>query len=203
MAPPSDSILSSGANGTHKSLLEGLKDRRDRAWDDLARLYAPLVYFWCRRDGVAEQDIPDVVQDVFRGVVAGIDTFRKERNSGTFRGWLRIITRNSLIDYFRKMSRNPAAIGGSEAHRRIEQIAEQTDAGCEEEATAEQALFMRALDSIRDQFDPQTWQAFWRVVVDGLSAAQVGTELGMKPGTVRVAKSRVLQRLRCLLGDIA
>ena len=71
-----------------------------------------------------------------------------------------------------------------------------------EERVAEGALFRRGLEAIRRHFDPKTWQAFWRVTVDGLSAGEAAAELGMRPGTVRVAKSRVLQRLRRHLGDV-
>ena len=59
-----------------------------------------------------------------------------------------------------------------------------------------------AIEMIRKDFKEQTWQAFWRVVVNGRSAQEVGAELGMRPGTVRVAKSRVLKRLREQLGDV-
>jgi RNA polymerase sigma-70 factor (ECF subfamily) len=52
------------------------------------------------------------------------------------------------------------------------------------------------------KFHEQTWQAFWSAVVEGRDAAQVAGELGMKPGAVRVCKSRVLSRLRRELGDI-
>ena len=38
------------------------------AWERLVRLYAPLVASWCRRWGVAEQDMGDVLQDVFAAV---------------------------------------------------------------------------------------------------------------------------------------
>ena len=63
-------------------------------------------------------------------------------------------------------------------------------------------MFHRGLEKIRHDFDPKTWQAFWRVTVDGLSATEAANELSMKSGTVRVAKSRVLQRLRRQLGDV-
>ena len=39
------------------------------------------------------------------------------------------------------------------------------------------------------------------VVVDGRETVDVAKDLGMLPGTVRVAKSRVLKRLRLELGD--
>jgi RNA polymerase sigma-70 factor (ECF subfamily) len=41
------------------------------------------------------------------------------------------------------------------------------------------------------------------VAVDGRAAADVAADLGMQPGAVRVAKSRVLLRLRKELGDSA
>ena len=72
----------------------------------------------------------------------------------------------------------------------------------DDERLAEFALFHRGLEKIRRDFDPKTWQAFWRVTVDGLSATEAANELGLKSGTVRVAKSRVLQRLRRQLGDV-
>jgi len=49
---------------------------------------------------------------------------------------------------------------------------------------------------IEDDFQPQTWQAFWQTAVEGQDAAQVALELGMTPQAVRKAKSRVMQRLR-------
>lgn len=200
-APESDSRDDPAA--TSRSLLARLKGGRDdRAWGELVELYAPLVYFWCRRADVPEQDAADVVQDVFRAVVAGIGKFRRDRPSDTFRGWLRTITRNCATDYYRRRAHVPVAVGGTEAQRRAEQVVEGREREDDEEQRAEHALFRRALEAIRPQFDPTTWQAFWRVVVDGLSAAEAGAELGMRAGTVRVAKSRVLQRLRRHLGDV-
>lgn len=202
-----DSSPSSGdALRTSASLLDRARHRDDLAWNELVELYAPLVYFWCRKTNIVEQDIPDVVQEVFRAVVTGIDGFRKDRPSDTFRGWLRTVTRSKLADYFRRLDRNPIAVGGSGAQWRMEHIGEPDDndlaEGDDDERLAEFALFHRGLEKIRRDFDPKTWQAFWRVVVDGLSASEAGQELSMRPGTVRVAKSRVLQRLRRQLGDI-
>ena len=62
-------------------------------------------------------------------------------------------------------------------------------------------VLLRALESIRGEFHERTWQAFWGVVIDGRTASDVAADLAMKPGTVRVSKSRVLLRLRRELGD--
>jgi RNA polymerase sigma-70 factor (ECF subfamily) len=54
---------------------------------------------------------------------------------------------------------------------------------------------------IRNEFEERSWQAFWRMAVGGRTANDVAAELSMSPGAVRVAKSRVLRRLREELGD--
>ena len=64
------------------------------------------------------------------------------------------------------------------------------------------AIFLRALELIRNEFQEHTWHAFWRTAVDGRPAKEVGEELSMRPGAVRVAKSRVLQRLRQEVGEV-
>ena len=65
----------------------------------------------------------------------------------------------------------------------------------------ERALFHRALDMIRGEFEQRTWQAFWQTTIEGRAPKDVAADLGMSPGAVRVAKS--LHRLREELGDLA
>jgi RNA polymerase sigma-70 factor (ECF subfamily) len=169
----------------------------------MIQLYAPLIFYWCQKQHMPRDEIADVLQDVFRSVVRNIGTFRKAESGGTFRGWLRIITRNKINDYFRRVADEPRAEGGTEAQRKLSQVADEVNVlPLDDDTAAEQGLFRRALEMIRSDFKDQTWQAFWRVVVDGRTAPEVAAELGMRPGTVRVAKSRVLKRLRKQLGDV-
>jgi RNA polymerase sigma-70 factor (ECF subfamily) len=203
--PPTASVDPAGSSDalpTSRSLLNLARERDDTAWRRLVELYTPLVYFWCRRSSLPEQDIPDVVQDVFRAVVAGLASFRKQRAGDTFRGWLRTITRSKLSDAFRRRGRTPAAPGGSAMQRRAEEVEALPDDDDPQEQSAEQELFFRGLESIRSQFEPHVWDAFWRVVVEEQSVAEAAAALNMRPGTVRVAKCRVLQRLRQQLGDV-
>ncbi|MBC8352623.1 MAG: sigma-70 family RNA polymerase sigma factor [Planctomycetes bacterium] len=193
---------------TSRSLLMQLKQKEPRAWDRLTSLYTPLVYFWCRKQHLQDQDIPDVVQEVFKTVAANIDKFRKERQTDTFRGWLRTITRSRAADHFRRLQHQPKAAGGSEAQRRFSQLSAEpiecngSDDDEVEDGQVHHALFLRALELVRSDFQDNTWRAFWRVVVDGQTPKDVAEELSMQPGAVRVAKSRVLQRLRRDLGEL-
>jgi RNA polymerase sigma-70 factor (ECF subfamily) len=197
------------AGSTSQSLLAEARRADPAAWQRLASLYAPLVAAWCRRWGVAGQDVADVLQDVFLAVARNLEGFRKDRPTDTFRGWLLTIARSKAADYFRRRGREPIATGGTDAAVRLHEI---LDPHSPDEATGElprdedEAIFTgilaRALDSIRGDFHEQTWRAFWGVVVEGRRTADVAAELNMRPGTVRVAKSRVLLRLRLELGDL-
>lgn len=190
---------------TSRSLLADARQDDPAAWVQLVNLYAPLVAAWCRHWGVAQQDVVDVLQEVFAAVAANLFRFRKEQPHDTFRGWLSVIARNKVRDYYRRQAKGPAAAGGTEASLRMAQVADPLALFQEGEPNDEAAfsdLLRRALDSIRGEFQPQTWQAFWSVVVEGRSTADVAEELAMQPGTVRVCKSRVLSRLRRKLGDV-
>lgn len=189
---------------TSRSMLAGAQHDDPGSWMRLVTLYSPLVAAWCRRWGVAQQDVMDVEQEVFAAVARNLDRFRKELPHDTFRGWLATISRNKVNDYFRRRGDEPIAAGGTEAWLRISQVSDPQVAD-DENDEAESAVFSqileRALEAIRGEFHERTWQAFWGTVVEGKIAADVAAELEMQPGAVRVAKSRVLVRLRRELGD--
>lgn len=201
--PEADRRLSSPVTATSRSLLGRVQADDADAWQALVDLYAPLVFEWCRRTGLREQDIADIFQEVFKAVVVHVGNFRKERQGDTFRGWLRRITQNKLRDYFRRRDRDARGAGGSSALDRLAQFPAPAPSECiVPDDTAERGLFVRGLDRIRDEFEQRTWTAFWQTAVEGRSAHDVAADLSMTPGAVRVAKSRVLQRLRAEIGDI-
>jgi RNA polymerase sigma-70 factor (ECF subfamily) len=162
------------------------------------------VLYWCRGADLQHQDAADVFQEIFQAVATHIADFRKEKPTDTFRGWLRTITRNKIQDHFRKLGREPGAVGGTDAQIRFSQLpapetASETGTA---DAKIDRSLFHRGLSLIRHDFEDRTWQAFWRTTVDGQPAKDVALELSMTPGAVRVAKCRVLHRLREELGDL-
>lgn len=189
---------------TSRSLLERVRANEPEAWDRLVALYAPLVFQWCRGWRLPEQDAADIFQEVFQAVAAHIGNFRKERAGDTFRGWLRTIARNKVHDHFRRLNREPEGVGGTDAQARMAQLpapAPAEDSGLSEER-AERSAIYQTLELIRAEFTERTWQAFWRTAIEGRSAPEAAAELSMSAGAVRVAKSRVLQRLREELGDL-
>lgn len=189
---------------TSRSLLSRLKSADAAAWNRLVVLYAPLVHHWCRKFGLPTREAADVLQDVFQSVAVNVERFHRDSPGDSFRGWLRAITRSKVMDHFRRRSNQPQAVGGTEALQRLGQLPAPSEADNEADSDEApvRALFESALGLIRPEFTDRTWQAFWRTAIDDQPAPDVGQALGMSAGAVRVAKCRVLQRLREELGEV-
>jgi RNA polymerase sigma-70 factor, ECF subfamily len=188
-------------NVTSLSLLQRVRVREALAWERLLRLYRPLVLHWCLRGGARTEDADDVAQEVFLAVAAGVEQFQRQREGG-FRSWIRGITRHKLLDFYRQRGRHPeAASGGTDAYQALHELPDpEHDSADDLEETG--GLYRRALDLVRSEFEERTWLAFWQAGVEGQDTAVVAAALGMTPVAVRVAKSRVLARLREEAGDL-
>jgi RNA polymerase sigma-70 factor (ECF subfamily) len=57
-------------------------------------------------------------------------------------------------------------------------------------------LDQHVIESVRAGVEERTWEAFWRVVIDGKEAAVVAQELGISVQAVHNAKYRVRRRLQ-------
>lgn len=189
-------------SGTSSSLIGRVRQRDPQAWEQLARLYGPLVYRWARQCGLQDHDAADVTQDVFAGVTRSIDEFHNADGRGTFRGWLWTITRNSVRAHLRSRRRHPAPAGGTDGQQQFADIPALLDAEEEpDEHAAGVALAHRAVRLIRAEFEPHTWQAFERLTMLDQPVADVAAALDMTPAAVRQARYRVLVRVRELLAD--
>jgi len=186
-------LESEGKNVTYASLLEKAQAQDPAAWDRLVTLYTPLVYHWCRSASLRRDDIEDVGQEVFRAVAVSLRDFRHDRQVGSFRGWLRVIVRNKLIDWWRLEGTREQAEGGT-SHQRFMQSIPEPD---EQQLTQEtRLLYENALELLQGEFSRQSWQAFWSVTVEEQSPEDVAPQVGISVGSVYTARSRILQRFR-------
>jgi RNA polymerase sigma-70 factor, ECF subfamily len=188
---------------TSLTMLERARAKDPAAWQRMVSLYQPLVRHWCARAGLGAEDNEDATQEVFVSASVNLPGFRRDRPGDTFRGWLRVITRNAILAHFRRHKGRPAAEGGSEALQRLQAVADQPGVEEEDEADQLDALHRRALELVRPAFEEKTWQAFYLSVVEGRASAAVAAELGMTPANIRQARSRVLRRLKQELGEVA
>lgn len=196
MPQPSDPEL------TSLSLLDRARADDPEAWRRLVHLYSPLVYSWGRRAGLGPEDTADMMQEVFRSVSGHLQRFRHDRTGDTFRGWLWTIARNKLHDFGRRKTGRPVAVGGDTAQEMLLELPESEPSDASSQMDDNAGLIRRALDLIRSDFEPTSFQAFWRVAVDGLAPADAAAEAGLSVFAVYQAKYRILKRLRIELREL-
>jgi RNA polymerase sigma-70 factor (ECF subfamily) len=193
-----------GKQGTSLTLLMRLRANEPDAWQTVVRLYSPLVGYWCGRGSLRGADTEDVMQEVFRAAAAHMEDFRRTQPGDSFRAWLRGITRNMVLQHFRRNQHHTPPAGGTDAQRKLESLADPVADNSDEEDPAEEldGLRRRALEMVRAEFEEKTWRSFWLTVVEGRSPVAIAAETGVSPAAVRMAKSRVLHRLREEFGEL-
>ena len=95
------------------------------------------------------------------------------------------------------------AWGGPESQAMFDELASgDCPVSAEFDRELRRSIFQRASEVVRQEQSPKAWQAFWQTAVDGKSPAVVAQELGMSDGAVRVAKCRVLARLKDVVREL-
>lgn len=189
---------------TSSTLLERARDEDRAAWEILVKLYAPLVFTWCRKQDLQVHDAENVCQEVFASAYIGLHAFRKEKTSDSFRAWLRTITRNKIIDHIRREKKNNKEQVGIEARKIIEKTVDEKMAEYDQTERQKELyqLYRGALELVRAYFSNQDVQAFTLVVIDGKTPLQAAAELGTTINVVYMAKSRILKKLREDFGNL-
>ena len=179
------------------TFLDRLRAGKQEDWDRLVMLFSPVIYHWVKRSGLQDSDISDICQEVFSAAYLGLGAFHKDSQGGSFRGWLYRVTQSKVRDFYRRKKRTRDA---EEVPADFNELYDEpAEEDFESEPNPQQStkiLAQRAIEMIRDDFDPKTWAAFHAVTVDSRPPVDVAVEIGISVGSVYVAKSRVLKRLR-------
>src|SRR5882724_6373844 len=81
-------------------LIERCLTGEDAAWEDLVKVYTRRVYAVCYRFTGTDGEAQDLTQEVFLRVFKTLKSFRS--GEGSFSVWLNRLTRNLLIDHYRR-----------------------------------------------------------------------------------------------------
>ncbi len=181
---------------TRASLLVRIRDGSDAAaWQEFVRLYAPIIYGFARKRGLQDADAADLMQEVLRSVSTAVHRLDYDPVRGTFRSWLFTVTRNKVYNFLASNSRRVQGSGDSRVQQRLEQHPD-GELSADWEAEYQRALAAEAMDRVKGEFQPATWDAFMLTAVEGRTPAQAAGRVGLSVGAVYVAKSRVIARLR-------
>jgi RNA polymerase sigma-70 factor, ECF subfamily len=177
---------------THPSLLLRVRNATDAtAWDAFVRIYGPLIYSYCRRKNLQENDAADVAQEVLTRVSKAIRNFEYDPTKGRFRDWMGRITHNEIVRFQQCRNHQNKQISDGNV---LEVVSGPSVSAWDEHFQA--VLLEAALQRIESQFETETWRAFRAVWIENQTPTQVAGDLGIDIEKIYVAKSRVLKRLR-------
>jgi RNA polymerase sigma factor (sigma-70 family) len=183
---------------TRASLIVRLADAQNvQAWDEFARLYQPVVYRLALRRGFQHADAEELVQEVMLAVARAVEGWVPDQDRGRFRDWLHRIARNLMINFLTRRKHQVWGTGKSDMQQVLE-------AKSPAEAAMTQMFdvefrregFRWAANQVQKEVKQNTWQAFWMSTIDDVPVAEVARQLGMSVGSVYIARSRVMARLR-------
>ena len=81
-------------------LIERCLGGEEAAWEDLVKIHSRRVYAICCRFTSSDPEAQDLTQEVFLRVFRSLQSFRA--GEGSFTVWLARLTRNLLIDHYRR-----------------------------------------------------------------------------------------------------
>ncbi|MEM7314700.1 MAG: sigma-70 family RNA polymerase sigma factor [Planctomycetota bacterium] len=184
---------------TRESLLASLNDpAADEGWRDFSAIYRPLIFRVAVAKGLQHADADDLAQEVMAVVESSLESYKPSR--GSFRSWLYQITRNLVVNHLTRC-RGFVGTGDSQVARLLAQHPYQNDTATLFRLEYRRARFQQAVLIARTEFHEATWQAFWLTAVDHRSISSVAKELNKSEGAVRVARCRVLARLRAIVSE--
>jgi RNA polymerase sigma-70 factor (ECF subfamily) len=180
---------------TSLTLLERLRHpNQPDAWARFVRLYAPLLLGWARGCGLQDADAEDLTQLVLVKLIRLLPAYRRA-DGGSFRRWLFTIARNEARDFRTRRPTRP--LPPADGLATVAASAPEPDDGAYRHELAH-----RALELVRGDFEPRTWDAFERFVLRGEPAATVAADLGLTANAVYLARNRVLTRVRAELAGL-
>src|ERR1700730_7245719 len=99
-APPFSQPRASIGLDADAQLVERCLSGQDAAWEDLVKVHTRRVYSIFYRFTSSDAEAQDLTQDVFLRVFKNLKSFRS--GEGLFVVWLTRLTRNLLIDHYRR-----------------------------------------------------------------------------------------------------
>lgn len=193
--PGTDSILP-----TRQSLLSRLRDWQDQeGWREFFDTYWRLIYNVARKSGLQEVEAQDVVQNTFIYLSRRMPQFQYDRARGSFKSWLRVVTRSRINVYLRaekaanqhKCEQLPWH--GEDAAESREDWPDPAGDALDEvwQREWEENLLGTAFRRLRARVSSQQLLIFRTAMLGNLPLNQVAKKLGVNLAQVYLARHRV------------
>ncbi len=170
------------------------------AWAELVREHHRRVYGLCYRFTGNPADAEDLTQDVFLKIYSNLSSFDFGR--GSLQVWITTMTRNLLVDNFRR-TRNQRATGsldeGWDATEELRPVDRLMAAGPSPHETAAQKELAKMVQGALAKVSPELREAVILRDLQDMDYKEIAQVLGIPEGTVKSRISRGRAELARLL----
>ena len=180
---------------TRVSLLLELRDlENSQAWEEFVSQYGPMIYNWCQYWKLQKIDAEDVTQALLLKLFQQMRQFDYEPTQGSFRSWLKTVTRNAVRDHWRR--KKAVTAEKTEIWEQLLNTPAAEDFSERMEKAFDLELLQEAKQRVQNRLAAHTWRAFELSEKGKLSAQEIGSETGLSVAMVYVAKSKVVRLLK-------
>jgi RNA polymerase sigma factor (sigma-70 family) len=176
---------------TRYSLLSRLQDWQDQeSWQVFFDTYWRLIYAVALRSGLTETEAQEVLQETVICVARDIGKFKRDRSLGSFKGWLRNITRWRIADQLRKRTRGRSDTSVPAAEE-IQAPVNGSEADAVWDLEWKENLLQAAIERVKHRVNPEHFQIFDLYALRQWPVHKVAQTLGVSVPRVYLAKHRV------------
>lgn len=185
---------------TRYSLLSRLHNWDDQeSWKDFFDTYWRLIYGVAIKAGLSDAEAQDTVQETVLCVARDIEKFKRDRSCGSFKAWLRNLTRWRIADQLRK--RKPLNAASAEALDSAGSLEELPDpASVDLDSIWEQEwqtnLFEAAVTRVKQRVKEEHYQMFDLYIFKHWPVTKVARVLGVNVAQVYLAKHRIASQIK-------
>ncbi|MCP5525045.1 MAG: sigma-70 family RNA polymerase sigma factor [Verrucomicrobiales bacterium] len=190
---------------TRQSLLRRLGDKDDaRGWQEFFETYWGLTYHTGCRAGLNDADAQDVVQETVIAVARHMEGFVYDPKRGSFKAWLRQLTRWRIQDQLERNRReagrrhHPHPTDEDPRTATVERVADPAaeEFECDWDTAWEQNLLQVALERTKQRVTPASYRIYDCCVHEEMSAPQVARLLQVNVARVYLARHRVARAVQ-------
>lgn len=173
------------------------------AWEEIVRTYNRRIYNICYRFAGSADDAQDLAQEVFIKMYRTLNTYDAQR--GAFMTWVTTITRNLLVDHFRKTKQDRMTDSIDSApseHEDAMPLSDQiADKGASPDARVQSLETGETVHRALQKLSPELREAVILRDLQDMDYKEIATVLKVPEGTVksrinrgRAELARLLQR---------
>lgn len=183
------------------SLVERCLRGDETAWEEMVRTHTRRVYGLCYRFTSSDSEAQDLTQEVFLRVYRSLKSFRS--TEGSLATWLTRVTRNLLIDHYRRTRQDRVT---DSIEEQLPVLEESMPASARPDGMVAGREASEILRAALQKLSPELRESVILRDLEGMEYREISTVLKIPEGTVksrlnrgRTELAKVLRKQRVLL----